>query len=90
MLNEPSLMWRLAGLEAAAGGCLAVLVLGLTAAAVKHWAIDPGRQGIGVAAAAIVVPITLGSSLWVGLLLAPPAVVAAIVVYHRRVACPRG
>lgn len=88
LLSEPSLAWRVAAVGAAAGGGLAVLTLGLTAAAVKSWGIDPGLQAMGLWLATILVPLTVGNSLRVGLLLGMPAMVAAIVVYHGRVTRP--
>jgi hypothetical protein len=85
MLTVPALAWPVTLVEAAAGGALAVMALGLTATAAQDRTIDPGKQGSALMVAAIGIPIVVGNSLWAGLWLAGPAVAGAIALYHRRV-----
>jgi hypothetical protein len=78
----------LAAIEVAVGGALAVVVLGLNAAAARPSGIDPGRQGGALVAATVMVPLAMGTSLTLGLSMTAAAALITTAVYRARVANP--
>ncbi len=83
LITRPSLIPGLVPLEALAGAGLALMTLGITAAAVKSSMVQPGRLIAGHITATSLAAVTLGQRISLVVLLALSG--AAVLVYHARV-----
>ena len=83
--TRPALTWQLGLIGAAAGAALAVVLLGIAAAAVTSGGIEPIRLLAGTIAVTVLLAFTTGSDLHLGPLIAMPAAIVAAIAYHARV-----